>query len=130
MGHRTVVLDQCRNPQIHLEAEQILRHQWSAMMNRFQVQATTAYADGAYAPLANSETWLSDVEDLGDGLFKYLIVELSTRENCETWTDAIERIDRAIQELERVSTALRLAYLDEKPSAQKYQIRRLRDLDH
>jgi hypothetical protein len=100
------------------------------MMNRFQVQATTTYADGAYAPLANSETWLSDVEDLGDGLFKYLMVELATRENCETWTEAIERIDRAIQELERVSTALRLAYLDEKPSAQKYQIRRLRDLDH
>ena len=100
------------------------------MMNRFQVRATTVYSEGAYAPLANSETWLRDVEELGDGLFKYLIVELSTRENCETWTEAIERIDHAIQELERVSTALRLAYLDEKPNAQKCQVFRLRDLDH
>ena len=49
-------------------------------MNRFQVQATAVYADGAYAPLANSETWQLDVDELGDGLLKYVILELSTEE--------------------------------------------------
>jgi hypothetical protein len=34
-----------------------------AMMNRFQVQAGAVYADGAYAPVANSETWQRDVDE-------------------------------------------------------------------
>ncbi len=63
------------------------------MMNRFQVQATAAYADGAYAPLANSETWRKDVDELGDGLFRYLVLELSTKEDCESWTEAIIRTE-------------------------------------
>jgi hypothetical protein len=87
------------------------------MMNRFQVQVTAVYADGAYAPLANSETWLTDVDELGDGLFRYLVLELSTKEECETWTEAIERVEHAIRELEHVSAVLRSAYLKEKPNA-------------
>ena len=81
------------------------------MMNRFQVCVTSAYAEGAYAPLANSETWRKDIDELGDGLFRYLILELSTEENCETWTEAIKRVEHAIHELEQVSAALRAAYL-------------------
>lgn len=100
------------------------------MMNRFQIQATAAYADGAYAPLANSETWQRDVDELGDGLFRYLMLELSTKEDCETWTEAIERVEHAINELERVSAALRAAYLEEKPNATNCTVLRLRDLDH
>ncbi|MBY0224657.1 MAG: hypothetical protein K2Q28_02500 [Hyphomicrobium sp.] len=100
------------------------------MMNRFQVCVTCAYADGAYASLANSEAWQRDIDELGDGLFRYLVVELSTKENCETWAEAIERIDHAIHELERVSNALRLAYLKEKPNGQTCQVLRIQDLDH
>jgi hypothetical protein len=100
------------------------------MMNRFQVQATAVYADGAYAPLANSETWQRDVDELGDGLLKYVILELSTRENCETWPEAIERVEHAIHELERVSAVLRSAYLEEKPNAQNCNVLFLRDLNH
>ena len=100
------------------------------MMNWFQVQATAVYADGAYASLANSETWQRDVDDLGDGLFRYLILELSTREQCETWAEAIERVEHAISELERVSAVLRSGYLKEKPNVQNCDVLRLRDLDH
>jgi hypothetical protein len=89
------------------------------MMNRFQVQATATYAGGAYAPLANSETWQRDVDELGDGLFRYLMLELSTKENCETWAEAIERVEHAIRELVQVSAALRAAYLQEKPDGHK-----------
>lgn len=100
------------------------------MMNRFQVQATAVYADGAYAPLANSETWQRDVDELGDGLFRYLILELSTKEDCETWAEAIERVEHAILELERVSAVLRSAYLEEKPDGQKAITTQHRDLKH
>ena len=97
------------------------------MMNRFQTSVTSAYAGGAYAYLANSETWRKDIDDLGDGLFRYLILELSTQENCETWTEAIKRAETAIRELEQVSAALRAAYLHEKPDGHT-TMRQVRDL--
>jgi hypothetical protein len=101
-----------------------------AMMNRFQVCAACAYAEGAYGLLASSENWRKDVDELGDGLFRYLIVELSTGEDCETWAEAIDRVETAIHELEQVSAALRAAYLDEKPNSQNCHVLRLRDLEH
>ena len=89
------------------------------MMNRFQVSVTCAYAEGAYAPLANSETWRKDIDALGDGLLRYLILELATGENCESWPEAIMRTEISIYELEQVSAALRAAYLQEKPEDHK-----------
>jgi hypothetical protein len=89
------------------------------MMNRFQSCVACAYAEGAYAYLANSETWRKDIDELGDGLFRYLILELATGENCESWPEAIMRNEIAIYELEQVSAALRATYLQEKPAADK-----------
>jgi hypothetical protein len=77
------------------------------MMNRFQTCAANHYAEGHFAHLANSETWRKDLDGLGDGLFRYLILELSTREDCETWAEAMGRVDGAIQGLEQVLTAFR-----------------------
>ena len=86
------------------------------MMNRFQVRVTAALMPKEpMRHLANSETWRKDIDELGDGLFRYLILELSTGENCETWPEAIMRTETAIHELEQVSAALRAAYLQEKP---------------
>jgi hypothetical protein len=85
------------------------------MMNRFQSCVAFAYADGAYASLANSETWRKDIDELGDGLFRYLILELVTGENCESWPEAIMRTEICVYELEQVSAALRETYLREKP---------------
>ena len=91
---------------------------------------TCAYAEGAYASLANSETWRKDIDELGDGLFRYLILELATGENCESLARGHYRVELAIHELEQVSAALRAAYLQEKPNGQTCQVLRLRDLDH
>jgi coenzyme F420-reducing hydrogenase delta subunit len=100
------------------------------MMNRFQVSVTCAYAEGAYASLANNETWRKDIDELGDGLFRYLILELSTEEECETWAEAINRVETAIHELEQASAALRATYLQEKPDGHKAVAPKLRDLNH
>lgn len=100
------------------------------MMNRFQCCVASAYQDGAYATLANSETWQRDIDELGDGLFRYLILELSTKESCETWVEAMARLNHAIHELEHVSAALREAYLREKPNGKTCQVLRIQDLDH
>jgi hypothetical protein len=84
------------------------------MMNRFQSCVARAYADGSYAALANSENWRNDIDELGDGLFRYLILELATGENCEIWLEAIMRSEVALYELEQVSAALRAAHMTEK----------------
>ncbi|MBY0226270.1 MAG: hypothetical protein K2Q28_10740 [Hyphomicrobium sp.] len=84
------------------------------MMNRFQCCVASAYAEGAYATLANSDTWRRGIDELGDGLFRYLVLELATGENCESWPEAIMRTEICVYELEQVSAALRAAYLQEK----------------
>jgi hypothetical protein len=82
-----------------------------ATMNRFQVCVTRTYSDGAYASFATSETWRKDVDASGDGLFKYLVLELATEENCNSWLEAIMRAEISMYELEQVSAALRATYL-------------------
>ena len=93
------------------------------MINRFQSCVACAYAEGAYAPLVNSETWRKDIDEIGDGLFRYLILEFATGENCESWPKAVVRVEISVYELEQVSAALRAAYLQEKPTGQKRQKR-------
>jgi len=46
-----------------------------------------------------------DVEDCGDGLFKFLLVELSESEDCDSFETARNRLDRAIKELTDLRSA-------------------------
>lgn len=41
-----------------------------------------------------------------DGLLDFLLVELSTQEDCDTLQQAIQRVETAIQELQLVRDAL------------------------
>ena len=79
-------------------------------MNRFQVCVTRTYSDGAYASYATSETWRKDIDELDDGLFKYLVLELA---GGDDWLEAIMRAEISSYELEQVSAALRATYLQE-----------------
>ena len=51
----------------------------------------------------------------GDGLFSFLLIELSDAEDCDSVGVAISRLDRAISEVERVRTTL--AAIDMQPDA-------------
>jgi hypothetical protein len=82
-------------------------------MNRFQVCVTRTYSDEAYASFATSETWRKDIDELGDGLFKYLVLELASGETCDSWLEAIMRAEISLYEVEQVSAALRSTYLQE-----------------
>jgi hypothetical protein len=101
-----------------------------AVMNRFQSCVACAYAEGAYAYLANSETWRKDIDALGDGLFRYLVLELATGENCESWPEAIMRTEVSLYELEQVSAALRATYLQEKPDGHETMTLEFPDRKH
>lgn len=70
--------------------------------NAFQAIAAAAYADGEFADL----TTMEEVADCGDGLFRFVMVELSSSEDCCTADEALTRMHRAIRELGQVHSAL------------------------
>ena len=49
-----------------------------------------------------------DVENCGDGLLKFLLVELSTAEDCHSPEEAILRLGTAIHELQTLSEAIQV----------------------
>lgn len=67
--------------------------------NAYQKAAIEAYPDGEI--IAED-----DNEADGDGLLKFVLVELSTKEGCENREEAIRRMNTAINELEGVRDGL------------------------
>jgi hypothetical protein len=76
------------------------------MLNRFQIAAVEAYEDGDFAWLKDSEDWRADLNDLGDGLLKFILIELSDREDCENWNEAIRRVCTASTQILEVMGAI------------------------
>lgn len=77
-------------------------------MNTFQRRALAAYNDGEFAHLAEhaDDAFCQALEVCGDGLLKFILVELATKEDCETWDDAISRMTTALNELADVLEAI------------------------
>lgn len=68
----------------------------------WQDAARKAYGDGDYADMSTRD----NLEACGDTLFKFVMIELSRREDCNSFAEAQGRIRRAIQDLEEVSDAI------------------------
>lgn len=47
----------------------------------------------------------SDIEDCGDTLLSFLLVELSDNEGCDSFETAVNRLDTAIRQMEEVRSA-------------------------
>jgi hypothetical protein len=63
------------------------------------------HADGEFAYLLhcpNEEAWHSGIYTCGDGLLRFLLIDLSYREDCHCRIDAIARIETAIRQLNTV----------------------------
>lgn len=74
--------------------------------NAFQKLAAEVYGGGDYAWMAQSKNWRKDLDSCGDALFAFIMIELSDREGCETWYDALTRMNAAACDLEDVLGAL------------------------
>lgn len=68
--------------------------------NRFQQVAFENYSD--LLPASGPE----EVPDCGDTLFQFLMIELSTNEDCDSASEAVKRLDNAIRDLLNVRTAM------------------------
>ena len=73
----------------------------------------------------------SDVEDCGDGLLKFLLVELSKQEDCENFDVAVQRVETAMRQLQYLRTDLANAYLNPaSTSYQKPKVNKPKDTSH
>ncbi|MCK5236223.1 MAG: hypothetical protein KAR06_04480 [Deltaproteobacteria bacterium] len=49
------------------------------------------------------------MEDVGDGLFKFLITEISDEEMCMSYSEAVNRLSTIIQQVKEVRAAMEIA---------------------
>jgi hypothetical protein len=77
-----------------------------ATMNPFQRIAARAYDGGRFAHLLADADWPNQLPRLGDTLFAFIMVELSSGEGCKDVIDAVHRMMRAGQKLMAVVDAL------------------------
>lgn len=78
-------------------------------MNQFQRIAYDAYDSVLMKELEDIDPTRPIVEQLqeyGDTLFTFIMVELSTSEGCNTADEAVRRLDTAIRQLEAVRDAI------------------------
>jgi hypothetical protein len=63
-------------------------------LNRYQQIVVDGYADGEFAQVST----LAESEQVGDGLFSFLLRELSDSEDCDSMESAIQRLEVVIKE--------------------------------
>lgn len=74
-------------------------------MNAFQRIAIGAYADGEFSHIEEH----SFGHNYGDTLFAFVLTELSEKEDCDSLEEAVNRMRRAVRELQEVADALDFA---------------------
>ena len=76
-------------------------------LNAWQKQIARSYGGGDYAYLAErSEIGPAALDDCGDTLFRFLMVELADSEDCDTLEEAIRRCESARQQLDDAISVL------------------------
>ena len=63
-------------------------------MNKYQQLFCRTYADGEYSHLQEEPRWREFLNDCGDGFLKFMLIELSTAEDCNSLSEAIRRTTR------------------------------------
>jgi hypothetical protein len=88
-------------------------------INKAQATCLEKYAQGDFAHLLEIESqseFKDAIENCGDGLLRFLIVELSTSEDCDGTATAFNRVSTAIADLEKIKEAL-----DELPEDESWE---------
>ena len=76
-----------------------------SFINGAQAAVLSVYATGDFQHLAESESnddFVDEYETSGDGLLRFLMVELADKEGCDSVTEGLNRVQAAINDLETV----------------------------
>lgn len=72
------------------------------MLNPWQQVLARTYGEGDFAHVAS----IDDARDVGDTLFLFLMIELGPREGCDSWDEALRRVEMAQEDLATIHDAL------------------------
>ena len=86
-------------------------------MNDIQKAVCLAYGDGDFAYIAGEPNWRELVSACGDTLFRFIMVELSTEEDCEDIVTAFFRLRRARADIECAMLAIERMAENHQPEA-------------
>lgn len=75
-------------------------------LNPFQQVAAETYGDGDYSYIDHYTDWRTAIDDCEDTLFTFVMIELSSKEGCMDFDEAINRLHSAQDDLAEVITAL------------------------
>lgn len=80
-------------------------------LTEWQKAAARAYGGGDFAYLADQtfasrEAFEEEIENLGDTLFVFVMVELDKNEDCDTADEAVRRLNTSLSELQTVISAI------------------------
>lgn len=68
-------------------------------MNSYQAAVARDYGGGDFNDFPERATWREDLDDCGDGLFRFLMVELSEAEDCTSKAVAVQRLQNAVRDI-------------------------------
>lgn len=72
-------------------------------LNKYQKHVLRFYVEGENAHLADKDELTDrDITLLGDTLLQFVLIELSDTEDCDSQEEAVNRIDRALSDLEKL----------------------------
>lgn len=68
-------------------------------MNSYQTAVARQYGLGDFNDYPEREDWRKDLDDCGDGLFRFLMIELADSEDCNSKYEAIHRLENAARDI-------------------------------
>lgn len=83
-----------------------------SFINAAQAICLNAYNEGEFSHLLDAKTeeeFTIGYKECGDGLLSFLMVELSSKEDCESIDVAVRRVSSALTQLQDVANALEQA---------------------
>jgi hypothetical protein len=76
-------------------------------LNKWQKAVARTYGDGDYGHFAESgEIRDNELDQCGDTLFEFLMLELSDAEDCDSLEEAVRRVESACRQLDSALSVL------------------------
>ncbi len=68
-------------------------------MNSYQTAIARVYGLADFNDFPERKRWREDLDDCGDGLFRFLMIELADAEDCNSKQEALDRLSIAARDI-------------------------------
>ncbi len=68
-------------------------------MNSYQAAVADHHGGGDFEYFPQLENWRKQLDDCGDGLFRFLMIELADAEDCNSKAEALRRLNNAARDI-------------------------------